>query len=614
MAMSPQSRRPGLTLAILLKPHAWALTVGIVAVFIEGAAALAEPWPLKVVLDNVLKSKPGHTWINQFIFATTADRNTVLQWAALAVLMIAAIGATANYAERYITASLGQWIMHDLRDRLYSHIQHLSLGFHTQKQTGDLITRLTTDIDAIQSFITAGLLGALINGVTLLGMIGVMFFLSPRFTMISLSIAPLLFFVVFHYTRRIKRATRDVRRKEGEMVSVIQEALSSMHVVKAFGREEYEQRRLAEESRESIHIALKVRGLKVKLSPMVDIIVSAGTCLVLWFGGKMALAGALSAGSLVLFTWYLGRMYKPMRELAKTSDAYTRAVVGYERIREVLQMECKVTDIPGARPAPEFKGSVEFEGVTFGYTPGLPILKDVSFTIEPGTVAALVGPTGAGKSTIVNLIPRLYDPDLGTVKIDGTDVRLFQQESLRNQIGFVLQDTLLFRAPVWYNIAYGNPTASRAEIERAAHLANAHEFVAEMPQGYDTVIGERGVTLSGGQRQRIAIARAIIRNSPILILDEPSTGLDAASEKLVLDAVGRLMCGRTAIVIAHKLETIRSADVIFVVSDGEIVERGKHPDLLRNRGLYANLCAPSLERPFKAGTPAFERVCTRRVA
>jgi subfamily B ATP-binding cassette protein MsbA len=301
------------------------------------------------------------------------------------------------------------------------------------------------------------------------------------------------------------------------------------------------------------------------------------------------LTGALSTGSLVLFIWYLGRMYKPMRELSKMTDAYTRASVGYERIREVLDKDRDVRNLPGARRALTFRGRIEFDNVSFGYVPKYRVLKNVSLTVEPGQVAALVGPTGAGKSTIINLIPRFYDPDAGVVTIDGTDVRLFQQESLRQQISFVLQETLLFHGPIWYNIAYGKPDASHAEILRAANLANAHEFIEQMPQGYDTVIGERGVTLSGGQRQRLAIARAVIRNTPILILDEASTGLDLASEKLVFEALNRLMQGKTSIVIAHRLPTIRSADVIFVVNDGEIVERGNHEELLLKGGLYAEL-------------------------
>jgi subfamily B ATP-binding cassette protein MsbA len=591
------------------------LTLGAVAVVVESAATLAEPWPLKVVLDNVLKSRPGHGWLAQLIFAAAGtDKVAILKFAAVSVLGIAAVGAVCSYTEKYITASLGQWVMHDLRHTLYAHLQRLSLGFHDRKQTGDLISRLTSDIDAIQNFIASGLLGVMINGLTLLGMAAVMFSLSRQFTLIALSVAPLLFAVVFHYTRCIKKATREVRRKEGEMVSVIQEVLSSMRVVKAFGREEFEQQRLAEESFESIEIALRVRGLKVRLAPLVDMIIAAGTCLVLWFGGRMALAGSLSVGSLVLFIWYLGRMYKPMRELSKMTDAYSKAAIGFERIREVLDTDHEVRDVPGARHAPCFRGRVELRNVSFGYTPDYPVLKQVSLRVEPGQMAALVGPTGAGKTTIINLIPRFYDPDAGTVQIDGTDVKLFQQESLRRQISFVLQETLLFHGPVWYNIAYGKPGASRGEIRqaaklangpwaerpRSAKLANAHEFIECMPQGYDTIIGQRGVTLSGGQRQRIAIARAVIRNSPILILDEASTGLDAASEKLVFEALDRLMEGRTSIVIAHRLPTIRSADLIFVVDHGQIVERGDHAELLRKGGLYAELH----ELQFRGETPA----------
>jgi subfamily B ATP-binding cassette protein MsbA len=318
-------------------------------------------------------------------------------------------------------------------------------------------------------------------------------------------------------------------------------------------------------------------------------IVASGTCLVLWFGGRMALSGFLSAGSLVLLVWYLSRIYKPMRELSKMTDAYSRAAVGYERIREVLETDREIRDLPGARPAPEFRGGIELVNVSFSYEFNCPILKQVNLRVEPGQVAALIGPTGAGKTTIINLIPRFYDPDTGTVKIDGIDVRCLHQRSLRQQISFVLQETLLFHGPVWYNIAYGKPGASRREILDAAELANAHEFIERMPRGYDTIIGERGVTLSGGQRQRIAIARAVIRNTPILILDEASTGLDAASERLVFQALDRLMRGKTSIVIAHRLATIRSADVIFVVKDGEIAERGDHENLLRQGGLYAEL-------------------------
>jgi len=303
----------------------------------------------------------------------------------------------------------------------------------------------------------------------------------------------------------------------------------------------------------------------------------------------MVLGGMLTAGSLIVFIIYLGKMYKPMQELSKMTDAWSKAEVGYERIREVLDTVREVKDLPGARNAAPFKGKIEFEHVSYSYEPDRPILKDVSFKIEPGQVAALVGPTGAGKTTIISLIPRFYDPSSGVVKIDDQDIRRFKLKSLRQQISFVLQETLLFHAPIWHNIAYGKPEATRAEILHAAELANAHEFIEKMPEGYNTMVGERGVTLSGGQRQRIAIARAIIRNTPILIMDEPSSGLDAASEKLVFEALDRLMEGKTSIVIAHRLSTIRNADIIFVLKDGQIVESGKHEELSKSGGLYSEL-------------------------
>ncbi|HEY1759335.1 MAG TPA: ABC transporter ATP-binding protein [Bryobacteraceae bacterium] len=565
---------------------------GVVAVLVEGIASLLDPWPVKVVVDNVLKSHPTSGWLNQWIYATVGDNKlAILKLAAIAALFIACLGAAASYAEKYLTTSVGQWVMHDLRKMMYSQIQRLSLNYHDNKQSGDLISRATTDIDAIQSFVTSGLLGALVDCLTLVGMVGVMLYLNWRFTLIALSVAPPMFAVVYSYTRRIKKASREVRKKEGQIVSVLQETLSSIRVIRAFAREDYEQRRLEEESLETVEVSLRARSIKARLAPFVEILVAVGTSLVLWFGGRMILAGTLSAGSLIVFIMYIGKMYKPMQDLSKMTDAYSKAAIGYERIREILEMDGEVKDLPGARRAPRLKGEIEFDRVSFGYEPGAEVLKDMSFKIQPGQMAALVGPTGAGKSTISALIPRFYDPVKGVIKVDGRDVRQLRQKSLRQQISFVLQDTLLFHGSVWYNIAYGKPEASRAEIIKAAELANAHEFIEKLPAGYDTIVGERGATLSGGQRQRIAIARAIIRNTPILILDEPSSGLDAASEKLVFDALDRLTMGKTSIVIAHRLATIRRADIIFVVQNGTIVERGKHDDLVAAHGLYSQLYA-----------------------
>ncbi|HEY9232472.1 MAG TPA: ABC transporter ATP-binding protein, partial [Blastocatellia bacterium] len=410
-----------------------------------------------------------------------------------------------------------------------------------------------------------------------------------HFTLIALSVAPLLFLVVYSFTRRIKRAAREVRKKEGDVVSVVQESLASIHVIQAFAREDFEVRRFEQESLESVETALRARAMKARLTPLVEIITAAGTCLVLWYGARLVLAGEMTAASLLVFFLYLGKMYKPMRDLSKMTDTLSKTAVGFERIKEVLATERDVKNLPGARKAPPLKGRIEFNHVFFGYSEEQLILRDMSLQIEPGQVAALVGPTGAGKSTVVSLVARFYDPLAGQVRIDGRDVRGYKLKSLRQQISFVLQENLLFRAPIWQNIAYGKPEARRDEIIRAAHLANADEFIERLPEGYNTMVGERGVTLSGGQRQRLAIARAIIRNTPILILDEPTSGLDAASEELVFEALNRLMEDKTCIVIAHRLATIRRADVIFVVDQGQIVERGKHEALMARGGLYAQL-------------------------
>jgi ATP-binding cassette subfamily B protein len=586
--MDTEQRR--LTLLKLLKPYSGMLAIAIFAAVGEGIADLLGPLPLKLVFDNVFKQKQASGWLNRVVVSMVgADKLAILKAAAVLALAIAVVGAICSYLEKSSTTTVGQWVMHDLRRTLYAHIQRLSLSFHDESQTGDLISRVTSDIDAVQSFVTSGLLSVLIDCITLVGMVAVMFCINWRFTLIALSVAPVLFLVVFRYTRLIRKSTREVRKKEGQIASIIQEVFTSIRVVKAFAREDYEEKRLEEQSLESVEIALRARSIKAKLTPMVEIIVAVGTSLVLWFGARMVLVGSLSPGSLIAFIWYLGKMYKPMQDLSKMTDTYAKAAVGYERIQEILQSEREVKDLPGARRAGKLRGELEFDHVSFSYEPAQPILKDMSFRIEPGTVAAFVGPTGAGKSTIISLIPRFYDPDAGVVKIDGQDVRRYRQKSIRDQVSFVLQETVLFHTTIWRNIAYGKPDASREEILEASRIANAHEFIEKMPEGYDTVLGERGVTLSGGQRQRIAIARAVIRSTPILILDEPSSGLDAASERLVFEALDRLMVGKTSVVIAHRLATIQRADKIYVVKDGTIAASGKHDDLMKEGGLYAEL-------------------------
>jgi subfamily B ATP-binding cassette protein MsbA len=564
----------------------------MIAVLGETVADILNPWPVKIVIDNLAKEaikKPQ--WLGPFITHLFGNNSlALLNFAVASVAVIAVVGAVSSYFEKYMTTSVSQLVSHDLRLTVYDHIQRLSLAEHDEKQTGDLITRVTGDIEAVQDFITSALLGILVDVLTLVGMIGIMFWTNWRFTLVALSVTPVLMTVVYSFTRRIKKASRAVRKKQGEMVSVVQEVLTSVRVVQAFAREDYEQERFEVESMENVEAALEARTVKAKLAPLVDIIAAVGTCLVLGYGGRLALAGRIDgAGTLVLFIFYLAAMYKPMRDLSKMTDTVSKATVGYERIQEILEIQSKVRDLPGARRAPKFKGKIEFNDVSFGYDDEHQVLKNLSLKIEPGQVAAIVGPSGTGKSTLVNLIARFYDPVSGTVKIDDVDIRKYTLKSLREQISFVLQEALLFHAPVWKNIAYGKPDAPRREIMRAAELANAHEFIEKMPEGYDTMIGERGVTLSGGQRQRIAIARAILHNTPILILDEPTTGLDAASEQAIMEALNRLMKGKTSIIIAHHLSSISHSDVIFVVKDSELVESGTHEELLAAGKEYAEL-------------------------
>lgn len=577
-------------LARILRTHWPALTAASVAVIGETAADILEPWPITIIVDNILQGKRLSGPLGVAVVSLFGENQTAMLYFALAaVLAIAVVGGISGYVEKYLTTSVSQWVAHDLRLLIYQRIQRLSLAEHGKSRTGDLITRVTKDIDAVQDFIESALLGIVVSVLTLVGMVGVMLYVNWRFTLIGLSVAPMLFLFVYFYSRKIKDASREVKRKESELLSGVAEVFAAIQVVQAFAREDYEDRRFDSESRDNVHAGLQARSIKAKLSPMVDIIVALGTCLVLAYGVRLVMNGVLSTGVLIVFLMYLKKTYKPIKDLSKMTNTLSKAAVSWERIQEVLGTDSAIRDRTDAREAPPFEGRIEFDRVTFGYDSDVAILRDVSLRVEPGQVAAIVGPSGMGKSTIASLVPRFFDPNAGAVRIDAHDIREFTLKSLRDQMSFVLQDSLLFRGTIWENISYGRPNADPEATIRAAELANAHEFIMKLPHGYGTMVGERGTALSGGQRRRIAIARAIVRDTPILILDEPTTGLDAASEHAVVDALERLMKGRTCLVIAHHLDTIRRADVIFVVKDSAIVERGTHDALFAAGGVYRDL-------------------------
>ena len=574
----------------LLRPYRGSLAVILVAMLVQSTMTLAAPWPLKIVIDNVVVGRKLDPWLAGLLkpLLTHAHRVHLAVAAAIAVIVIAILNAAASYVANYFTESVGQWVANDLRMRTYHHLQYLSLRYYDTHQAGVLLSTITADVLTIQNFSSSATLGIVVDMFTIVGMLVVMFFLNWDFTLVAVAITPLLLLLASRFKKAVKSSTHEVRKQQSNIVAVVQQDLESIRVVKAFGRQELEQQALAAVSQATVAAALKARQVKALLSPIVSIIVSFCVAFVLWRGSLLILAKGMTAGELTVFLSYLGSFFKPVKDLASMNNSIAQTAVAVERIRAILDADSILPEKEDAREQ-TVRGEISFDHVAFAYDESCPVLRDVSFHIEPGQMVGVVGPTGGGKSTIMSLIPRFHDPSAGTVRVDGVDVRDYKLKALRDQIGYVLQETVLFRGTVRDNIAYGRAGATDEEIVEAAKLANADEFIARMPNGYQTFVGDRGDTLSGGQRQRIGIARAIIRNNPILILDEPTAALDTESERLVIQALERLMKGRTVLTIAHRLSTIRDADKIIVLKDGVVAEQGTHEQLLALGGTYAEL-------------------------
>lgn len=556
-----------------IKPYTRRLALAVVCIIMAAAANLYLPWIIKDMIDDVLMSKDM----------------VMLNLIATGILVVMFTRGVFYYGQSYLVSYVGQRVIIDVRSVLFRKFQRMPLSYYDKQQTGTVMSYITNDVAVMQSAIVDNLIELVTEGSILIGSLAMMIYLDWKLSLLTLMTIPLVGFAMKIFGRKLKRSSTVIQERVAEITSLLQESISAIRVVKSFVRESYEIKRFEEQNWRNFQAAMKNVKLSSLLTPTVEFLAAIAVTFIVWFGGYEVVNEVITAGELVAFLTYAVNLANPVKRLSRVYAAIQKAMAAADRVFNIMDLDEKITDVPNAKPLPPIKGKVEFKDITFSYKEGQPALQHISLKAEPGQMIALVGPSGSGKSTIANLIPRFYDVDSGVITIDDHDIRQVTADSLREQIGLVPQETMLFSTSVMENIRYGRLEATDEEVIEAAKAANAEEFIKELPEGYDTKLGERGLNLSGGQRQRLAIARAILKNPRVLILDEATSALDTESEKIVQDALDNLMVGRTSFVIAHRLSTIFNADQIFVVENGHLREHGTHEELLAAGGLYSNL-------------------------